>query len=87
MNVPYCVKLAVFVLAFANAAHAQQSVDLATFKLSPIVRHQHILFNLSGLFYAWAVEWSLEASDVISCPLLPGFECRMAYVFEESFTG
>ena len=29
-----------------------------------------------------AVEWSLEAGDVITSPVLPGFECRLADVFE-----
>ena len=28
-------------------------------------------------------EWSLEADDVITSPILPGFECRLADVFEE----
>ena len=27
-------------------------------------------------------EWSLEAGDIIASPLLPGFECRLADVFE-----
>ena len=28
-----------------------------------------------------AAEWTLEAEDVISSPLLPGFECQLADVF------
>ena len=40
------------------------------------------VFRLEASKYKRIVEWNLEADDVITTPLLPGFECRLANVFE-----
>ena len=40
------------------------------------------VYRMNDGAYTRAAEWSLEADDVITSPLLPGFECRLADVFE-----
>ena len=42
------------------------------------------VYRLENLQYTRVAEWSLEAGDVIASPLLPGFECQLKDVFEES---
>ena len=41
------------------------------------------VYRLEEARFIKAAEWSLEASDAISSPLLPGFECRLVEVFGE----
>ncbi len=40
------------------------------------------VYRLEEARFIKAAEWSLEAEDVIASPVLPGFECRLADVFE-----
>ena len=42
------------------------------------------VYRLEEHQFTRTAEWSLEAGDVIASPLLPGFECRLSDVFEES---
>ena len=45
------------------------------------------VYRLQGEGYAKVVEWSLEADDSISSPLLTGFACRLLDVFGEQRPG
>ena len=40
------------------------------------------VYRLEGAIFTRAAEWSLEVDDEIFSPLLPGFACRLADVFD-----